>query len=271
VPNPSGARSAGLNLSLAATTTQHVCRVDARSLLPQSYVLACVRRLDAHPEVGVVGGHQVPTASGRGRRSRAVARVLADPAATGGAAYRRPSASGSVDTVYLGAFRRDELAGLGGWSEELAANEDFDLCRRFRDVGRIVWLEAGLDVRYEPRDRVGALWGQYSAFGAAKTRYWRASDTNPSLRQWVGLMVPPAVLAAIALATAVRPWIALAACVATIVGLAVRESGRPSERDPVVRAAAALLTPLPAIAFSCGALRAALLRAPHRGHGGAHA
>lgn len=256
VLNPGGGRSAGLNLALEASTTDIVCRVDARSLVPPDYVATCVRRLEADPEVAIVGGHQVPFAPGVCRWPRALARMLADPLATGGAPYRHRSASGPVDTVYLGAFRRTEVAGVGGWSEDLSANEDFDLSQRLRRAGRVVWLEEGLDVAYEARDRVGAVWQQYSAFGAAKVEYWRRSGTSPSLRQWLGLTAPPAALGAVGLTALRRPAHRTRALLAVAAGSALLEARRPAEGDPIVRAAAALLTPLPATAFSAGALRA---------------
>lgn len=256
VLNPGGGRSAGLNLALEASTTDIVCRVDARSLVPPDYVATCVRRLEADPEVAIVGGHQVPFAPGVCRWPRALARMLADPLATGGAPYRHRSASGPVDTVYLGAFRRTEVAGVGGWSEDLSANEDFDLSQRLRRAGRVVWLEEGLDVAYEARDRVGAVWQQYSAFGAAKVEYWRRSGTSPSLRQWLGLTAPPAAVSGLVATAFCRPRLALGAVTAIVATAAVLDLRRPEEADPLVRAAAAVLTPVPAFAFSSGALRA---------------
>lgn len=254
VGNPGGARSSGLNACARALTTELLCRVDARSTLPPTYVRVCSERLARDPRVGVVGGHQVPHASSPSVMGRAVARVVADPLASGGAAYRRATASGPVDTVYLGAFRRHELLELGGWPEELAANEDFDLSARYRAAGRVVWLERGLDVAYEPRAGVRALWSQYAAFGRAKVAYWRLRSTRPGLRQWIGMVAPPLVVAVMAVLMAVEPQAGAVVAALGLATLGFAELRRGGERDARVRVVAALLTPLPALAFSMGAL-----------------
>jgi cellulose synthase/poly-beta-1,6-N-acetylglucosamine synthase-like glycosyltransferase len=194
IDNPSGARSEGLNLATRAATGDVVVRLDARSVLPVDYVARCVARLATDPAVGVVGGVQFAVPASRGVFARGIARALRNPWATGGAAYRRVGASGEVDTVYLGVFRRAELLQLGGWDERLDANEDFDLCQRYRAAGQTVWLEEGLVVDYEPRRRLVEVWRQYVAFGRSKVRYWRTTRSRPGKRQVAALVAVPAVL-----------------------------------------------------------------------------
>lgn len=239
VDNPGGARSAGLNRAVAAAPHDVVVRVDARSQIPPGYVAACVQRLAADPEVGVVGGVQWPCVPDTaGPAASGIARALRNPWLLGNAAYRRPDASGPVDTVYLGAFRRDELVGLGGYDEALDANEDFDLAQRYRHAGRVVWLERGLVVPYEPRDELDALAKQYHAFGEAKVRFWRRTGKGPNRRQQVALAggLVGAVAGLLALR---RPGRALALVLAAIAGVAVLDhAADPDERDPRVRAGA---------------------------------
>jgi hypothetical protein len=185
VDNPSGARSAGLNRAVAAASESIIVRIDGRSVVPPDYVTRCAARL-ATSAVGVVGGHQVPSAW-NGVVRRGIARGLRHPWLLGGSAYRRPAASGPVDTVYLGVFRRAELRRLGGWDERLGANEDFDLCRRYRAAGYLVYLEPGLDVEYEPRASVREVARQYFAFGRAKVVFWGVTGARPNGRQAIGL------------------------------------------------------------------------------------
>ncbi|HVT78709.1 MAG TPA: glycosyltransferase [Acidimicrobiales bacterium] len=202
VANPSGRRAPGLNQAVAAAACEVVHRVDARSLLAPSHVERCQKRLDVEPTIGVVGGRQHAVAVDGGVVARGVARALTNPWATGGASYRRPGAAGPVDTVYLGSFRRDELQAIGGYDERLDANEDFELCHRYRAQGQQVWLEDGLVVDYEARTGFDDVWRQYRAFGASKVRFWRARDETPNTRQLVGLVAP--VLGVIGLGLAAR-------------------------------------------------------------------
>lgn len=233
IDNPSGERSAGLNAAARYASGDFLVRFDARSLVPRDYVRRLIRRLD-DPHIGVVGGHQVPVA-GDGRRSRGIARGLAHPWLLGGAAYRRQDASGPVDTVYLGAFRRRELLALGGWDERLSANEDFDLCQRYRDAGLTVFLEPGVDVAYEPRDRVLSIWKQYRAFGISKVAYWRLTGRRANGRQVAALGGAVGSLA-VSVSSARIFGPRAAGVVAAIAIVVVDHLADPRERDAVVRA-----------------------------------
>ena len=190
VDNPGGGRSAGLNAAVALAKGDVVCRVDARSQLPTDYVRRCVDRLQQDASVAVVGGIQRPAAVSGDRVARGIARALRNRWVLGGADYRCPGRCGRTDTVYLGAFRRHDLDAVGGWDETLEANEDFELCQRFRATGATVWLE-DVEVDYEPRARLGELAKQYVAFGRSKVRYWRRTGNRPNRRQWVALLGAP--------------------------------------------------------------------------------
>jgi succinoglycan biosynthesis protein ExoA len=237
VDNPGGRRSPGLNRALRAASGPVVCRVDARTLPPPDYVRTCVKRLESDPEVGLVGGVQWPQAGGPTAQAAGVARALRNPWLLGGAAYRRPGRSGPVDTVYLGAFRRDEVLALGGYDERLDANEDFDLAQRYRARRSTVWLEEGLVAGYEARRSVPEVFGQYYAFGRSKVRFWRLAGRGPNPRQVVALglgLTGTALLAG----SLRRPGRAAALVGLALAGaVAVDHAGDPHERRLEVRAA----------------------------------
>jgi succinoglycan biosynthesis protein ExoA len=238
VANPGGARCTGLNRALCLAGGDVVARADARSTPPSDYVARVVARLDAVPDIGVVGGVQRPVGVADGVAARGIARALRNPWLLGGATYRRPGGGGAADTAYLGAFRTAELRALGGWDERLAANEDFDLCTRFRAAGASVWVEPGLEVPYEPRASHRELWRQYHAFGDAKARYWRTAGAGPNRRQVAALAGAAAALGVTALvARQPRRGVALGAVALASLAAAdhVVDSG---ERDLRVRAAA---------------------------------
>jgi hypothetical protein len=76
ISNETGERSRGLNAALRAAGGQFVVRVDARSLLPPTYVARCTDRLLVRPDIGVVGGVQLPVATAGGPRAAGIARAL---------------------------------------------------------------------------------------------------------------------------------------------------------------------------------------------------
>ena len=239
VDNPGGARSSGLNRAVAMSSASIVCRLDARTLPPPDYLARCRHRLDADPAVGVVGGAQRPTAPGPSVMASGIARALSNPWMLGGAAYRRPGSHGPVDTVYLGAFRRDELIAVGGWEELLDANEDFDLATRYRDAGWLVWLEEGLEVGYEPRSSLASVYRQYNAFGQWKVRFWRLRGSRPNGRQLLAMALAGAMVPLLALAAWTSPLLAAAAVELVVAGLCAVDhlAGRPRTK-PGVRTAA---------------------------------
>ena len=64
IENPTGERSRGLNLCLAACTTEFICRLDARTVPAPDYLRRCVQRLSTSPSVAVVGGRHRTTKHG---------------------------------------------------------------------------------------------------------------------------------------------------------------------------------------------------------------
>lgn len=242
VDNPTGDRSAGLNRATLEARAAIVVRVDARSSVTAKHIRAMTAVLDSDGSVGITGGRQAPVAGGPTLRARGIARALANPVALGNARYRRRRSAGVADTVYLGACRREELVAIGGWDESLAANEDFDLCQRFAHAGKLVWL-VPLDVTYEARDSVRALWRQYVAFGRAKRAYWRLRAQPPQGRQVLALCAAAAGFCFAPAILSSRRRV-VAATLTAAVALVVLDSSN-SESAPVpVRITASSLYPV---------------------------
>lgn len=190
VVNPEGSTPTSLNAGLEAARGRVICRVDARSIVPQNYLRVCRDLLDADDRLAVVGGAQVPVAGGETLVARSIARGLRNRVTTGLARYRRRSSSGPADTVYLGAFRRDDLVDEGGWDVRFRTNQDYDLNRRMGRRG-VVWFQTDLAVGYIPRASFGALARQYRRFGRWKAAIWVETDQRPSSRHLLLLAAPP--------------------------------------------------------------------------------
>ena len=204
-----------LNMGLDAATGEIIARVDARSIIPPNYIRHTVTVLQ-DPSIAVVGGRQRSVPGTTGSVAAGIARALDNPVANGGSRYRNPHArSGESDTAYLGVFRREQLAEVGGWSTQLASNQDFDLARRMRRFGD-VWFSADLVVDYRPRPTLRALFAQYRRFGGWKVVYWRLTGDRPRPRQLALLALPAlGIVAGLALVVR-RPGLALRAAAAGI-------------------------------------------------------
>jgi glycosyltransferase involved in cell wall biosynthesis len=188
--NPAKRTAAGLSLALSEVTTGFVVRVDARSRIPKDYLRTVCAVLAQRPEVGVVGGAQVPVGGQTGTMASGIARALSNRFTTGLSRYRRSSESGPADTVWMGAFRADELVDLGGWDPEHGINEDYELNRRYREAGKLVWYESSLRSGYFPRRDLASLTRQYLSFGRSKGDAW-ARGARPELRHVLLIAGPP--------------------------------------------------------------------------------
>ena len=223
VANPQGVTPRSLNLGLANARGAVVCRVDARSVIPPSYVRSCVDSLQRRPDVVVVGGSQLAVPRSDAPDALGIARALNNRWGMGLSKYRRDAGSGRADTVYLGAFRTDDLTNVGGWDERFETNQDFELNRRLAQRGT-VWFDSSLTVGYVPRRSVRELFHQYHRFGRWKARYWRTTGDRPRPRQ-VALLAAPIVgpLAGLALWRHLRPRGRRVLVAATLAGVATFE------------------------------------------------
>lgn len=221
VDNQEGSTPSNLNAGLRAARGRILCRVDARSIVSPTHVRRCAELLDEEAARAVVGGGQRALArDGASLVERSIARALNNRWATGLATYRRRTAPGQADTVYLGAFRVTDLVAAGGWATDLPTNQDFDLNRRLSAIG-MVWFDPSLTASYLPRQRLSELARQYFRFGRWKVRYWRLRSAQPSPRQRVLLLFPPAVLCTTFLLARRRPALTCAGVGAALVALDV--------------------------------------------------
>jgi succinoglycan biosynthesis protein ExoA len=180
VDNPAGTTPAALNRAIGAARHPVVLRFDPQARLPQGYrdrVVALLARTGAVN----VGGRQVPQASDG--FAAAVAVAMSSPLGHGGAAYRSTAQGGPVDTVYLGTFRADALAAVGGFDERFLTNQDAELNERLRRAGGTVWLDPDLAVAYRPRGSVPALARQFRSYGRGRAMTARQHPGSLRARQ----------------------------------------------------------------------------------------
>ena len=160
--SPTGKTAAGLNLALAATKSPVVVRVDGHAQIPNNYISLIVEILNKTGAVNVGG---VMAAVGTTAFERAVAGAMRSPLGVGASRFHTGGEAGEVDTVYLGAFRREALVAIGGFDERFTRAQDWELNFRLRENGGVIYFDPRLHVTYRPRSSVGALAKQYFEYG----------------------------------------------------------------------------------------------------------
>ena len=162
IDSPTGKTAAGLNLALAASKSPVVVRVDGHAQIPKNYISLIVEILNKTGAVNVGG---VMAAVGTTAFERAVAGAMRSPLGVGASRFHTGGEAGEVDTVYLGAFRREALVAIGGFDERFTRAQDWELNFRLRENGGVIYFDPRLHVTYRPRSSVSALAKQYFEYG----------------------------------------------------------------------------------------------------------
>ena len=160
--SPTGKTAAGLNLALAASKSPVVVRVDGHAQIPNNYISLIVEILN---ETGAVNVGGVMAAVGTTAFERAVAGATRSPLGVGASRFHTGGQAGEVDTVYLGAFRREALVAIGGFDEQFTRAQDWELNFRLRENGGVIYFDPRLHVTYRPRSTVRGLAKQYFEYG----------------------------------------------------------------------------------------------------------
>lgn len=162
VDNPTGRTAAGLNLALKKSQSPVIVRVDGHAQIPSNYLSLVVEILNKTGAVNVGG---VMAAVGTTAFENAVAGAMRSPLGVGASRFHTGGEAGVVDTVYLGAFRREALLAIGGFDERFTRAQDWELNFRLRENGGVVYFDPRLHVTYRPRSTVKALAKQYFEYG----------------------------------------------------------------------------------------------------------
>lgn len=193
--NPSGRTPSGLNIALAAVRHEVVVRVDGHCVLPAGYFATAAAML-AQTGAANVGG--VMSARGTTTFERAVAAAMTSKLGVGSAAFHVGGEAGPAETVYLGVFRRDAVAKVGGYDETFDRAQDWELNHRLRSAGEVVWFTPELSVTYRPRATVAGLARQYFNYGRWRRRVMATHSGTAQVRY----LAAPAAVGAIGLGIA---------------------------------------------------------------------
>jgi succinoglycan biosynthesis protein ExoA len=175
----------GLNRALEVSKGEIIVRVDGHCVIAADYVRRCVEIL-AETGADNVGGAQ--RAVGEGALGTAIALAHSSMFGSGNASYRHADRRGWVETVYLGAYRREVFDRLGGFDTELVRTQDGEFNFRLTQTGGRIWLDPSIQVRYFGRSDLRSLWRQYFEYGLYKVRFMQKRGGFAAFRQ----LVPPA-------------------------------------------------------------------------------
>jgi succinoglycan biosynthesis protein ExoA len=182
IDNPSRRIPVGLNLATAAAKGEIILRLDAHCVPRPDYVSRSVAALEGGLGWNVGGVWEVQPGNSSWI-AQSIALAAAHPLGVGDALYRFTEKAQEVDTVPFGTFRKNLVNEIGGFDENLNANEDYEFNARIRKAGGVVWLDPAIRSIYFARESFTALARQYWRYGYWKVRMLRRYPETIRLRQ----------------------------------------------------------------------------------------
>jgi len=179
IDNDRRVQSYGLNAAAEASDSPFLVRADGHTHYAPDYVRQSVNTVI---ETGAAaGGRMNPV--GTNPFGRAVAAAMNSRLTMGPARFHHANRREVVDTVYLGAFPREDFLDLGGFRAfPSGAAEDADFYHRWNRTGRTVVVDPVIHSEYTPRQEPGALWSQYYRYGLGKSEMLWINGRLPSPR-----------------------------------------------------------------------------------------
>jgi succinoglycan biosynthesis protein ExoA len=163
-----------------------IVRVDGHTIIAPDYVEKCVQALIKSGAENAGGKMNAVSTTPFGQ---VVVAATSSPFGVGGARFHYSDQEEWVDTVYLGAWRREVFEKIGLFDEELVRDQDDEFNYRLREYGGKILLSPEIKSEYTVRSTPPALWKQYFQYGFWKVRVLqkhpfrcgRASSSHPSL------------------------------------------------------------------------------------------
>jgi succinoglycan biosynthesis protein ExoA len=202
IDNPQRIVSTGLNAALQVARGDVIVRVDGHTVITPSYVGECVRTL-LRSSADNVGGRM--DAVGDTRFGEVVAVATSSPFGVGGSRFHYSEKEELVDTVYMGAWRRDVFRRIGAFDVELVRNQDDEFNYRLRERGGTILLAPAIESRYHTRGTPRTLWRQYFGYGFWKVIVLRKHPRQASVRH----LVPPVFAGSLVLTAVLAPFVGL--------------------------------------------------------------
>jgi len=188
--NPQHIVPTALNATLRKARGEFIVRVDGHTAIAPDYVRQCVAVLKGS-DADNVGGKM--SAVGENLFGEAVAIATSSPFGIGGARFHYSDREEWVDTVYMGAWRREVFERIGLFDEEFVRNQDDEFNYRLRAKGGKILLSPRINSTYTVRGAPGKLWKQYYQYGYWKVRVLQKHPRQMRPRQFV----PPIFIAAL--------------------------------------------------------------------------
>lgn len=185
-------QGAGINLAVAGADpgVELIVRADCHASYPPGWVRGLITRYRERRRQGCVSIVVPMTTVGTSPVQRAIACAQNSVIGNGGSAHRIGIGSARyVDHGHHAALARDAFDRLGGYAEDMRANEDAEYDTRLVASGGRIFLDEALRIQYFPRGSLRALARQYYYYGRGRAVTSVRHQLPPKPRQLAPLVV----------------------------------------------------------------------------------
>jgi len=183
--NPGRIAPTAMNIGIKAAKGEIIVRMDAHAEYATDYISKCVEWSQKTGAENVGGPMR---AVGMGYIGKAIEFIHHSPFGLGGGKFHDENFSGHVDTVYLGAFKKEIFNKVGMYDERLVRNQDIELNSRIRAQGGTCFLTPEIRSLYYNRPTLKALWQQNYKNGLWNIYTFQVTGSALSLRHFVPLL-----------------------------------------------------------------------------------
>ena len=167
IHKPRLSRTESLNLIFHQAKGNLIVRLDARSHIG-AYYLEKIFQLSTKTGCENVGGVMLPV--GLNDEQKLIAEIMKHPFSFGGGAFRKAVYRGYADSVYLGAYRKDQFMDDYEWfdSRHPKISEDSDLNYRIRMNGGKIFIDSSIVVQHYPRETLARFYKLCFNYGVGR-------------------------------------------------------------------------------------------------------
>lgn len=163
--NPNRTVPFAMNIGIKNAQGKYVVRIDAHSEYAKDYIEQCIYYLEK-THADNVGGPMI--ADGKNTIQKVIAASYYSPFALGGGKFHDMDYEGYVDTVYLGAYKKETLMTIGLYDEKFTRNQDDELNYRLIKNNGKIFMTNKIKSTYFPRASYKKLFSQYFQYGEWK-------------------------------------------------------------------------------------------------------
>ncbi len=173
-----------LNIGLKASTGKIIVRLDAHTIYSNDYFEKIIETFEK-TGADIVGGPMNPI--GKTVIQKAIAYATSGWFGIGNSKFHNINFSGFVDSVYLGAWKREIFNDVGYFDEQMVRNQDDEFHYRAKSKGKTIYLNSEIKSTYFPRSSYKTLFSQYFQYGLYKPLVIKKIKSEVKLRHLIPL------------------------------------------------------------------------------------